>query len=92
MKMLIGIAAFMIDYFVHLYSKVLTLELGVRSLHKRRVFVIIIVTFMQSLEVFSCGLDQKLAKKYGEGQVHEMYNQTKFGSLSFMPTKLRKIR
>lgn len=57
-------------------------KLEARVLHNKSIFDIGIVTPMENMEFFSFGLDQRRAKKYREGRVHKICNQSKFGSLS----------
>jgi hypothetical protein len=61
-------------------------------LHNKNIFDIGIVTPTEDIKIFSFGEDQRHAKKSSEGRVHEMCNQSKFGSLSFRPTNLVQIK
>ena len=92
MKMPIGIAEPLIDNLVGRYLESLTPELEAGILHNKSVFDIGIVTPTESVELFSFSDDQKRAKKYREGKVHEMCNHSNFGSLSFRPMALGGIK
>ena len=92
MKMPIGIAEPLIDNLVKCYLDSLTPELNSQILHNKSIFDIGIVTPTEGIELFSFGDNQRRAKQYSEGKMHEMCNQSKFGSISFRPTRLVQIK
>ena len=92
MKMQIGEAEPLIYNLVQQYLDFLALEVESRVLHNKSVFDIRIVNFTKCVELFSFSDDQRPAKKFREGRVHLMCNQSKFGSLSFRPTKSEQIK
>ena len=92
MKMPIGIAEPLIDNLVQRYLDFLTPELDSQILHNKSIFDIGIGIPTKGIEFFSFGDDQRRAKQYSEGRVHEMCNQSKFGSVLFRPTRLVQIK
>jgi hypothetical protein len=92
MKMPIGIAEPLIDNLVQRYLESLTPELEPQILHHKSIFDIGIVSPTERLELYSFGIDQRRAKKYHEGQVHKMCNQSNFSSLSLKPNNFGEIK
>jgi hypothetical protein len=92
MKMPIGIVKPLIDYLVQRYLGFFAPDLEVQILHNKNIIDIGIVTPTKRIEFFGFSEDQIYAKKFSEGRVHEMCNQSKFSSLSFRPTNLVQIK
>ena len=92
MKMPIGLGEPLIDNLVHRCLEFLTAEVEMRVLQNKSVFVIGTVTPTDSIELFSFGDEQRVAKKFREGKMHSMCHQHDFGSQSFRPTKVGEIK
>ena len=91
-KMPIGLSESLMNNLVNRYLEFLAPKIEACVLQGKSVFDIGIVTPTNSIELFSFGDEQRVAKKFREGRVHSMCKQQNLGSLCFRPTKVGEIK